>query len=723
MEKIFLTLLEISAGCTVVILIISLLSTIINRRFTAKWKYFIWLIIAVRLLIPFNPSFEIGQPKLEVNIPNTSVVVPVVQTPPSEEQPPEFIPPSTDEQITPVLPIQPEQKPVATVNLVSVLWLLWLIGATVFLGVHIVSYVIFKKKLFRWARPIGQESRIHLVKDKLQKELNILGKVTVLISANAKSPMMMGFFRSFLILPREDYSDTELYFVLRHELTHFKRCDIWYKLLMILANTVHWFNPVVWLMVRESSRDLEISCDSMVVCDSDAEGRRFYSQTILSNVNRQATLTAFTTHFYGGKRSLKERFKNILNTRKRKKGLLCFVAVVLCIGLIGGVVSCSLVDDADPPSSEDSSATGEEEKQFRVTSYIDQEKMMERLTRDFPFVTGWEIVYEYHSYATEENQRENGMYKWQGDSRYTCWALLSVEGKEGFDRVLICYTGDFVLEQGEDGFLTAVPAPDTKPYSYYYKGFEKDWQFGDCKGAELIIDGNGWAVWFPEKSEAFFFTGSMAHDQLRLEGITERPKVFFNHYPLSSEYSELENCYILLYERENRNWGDGEFDCALYRNKKITVFDRAEGTYPNRSLLNETAFTIETNSSICFYDLSREDFGKPVKILGGNGRGLADTEVYIISDVFTDLAYPTRHCVMYYIKDEREWRFCTVDSRGEILCDFSTGLAVIDETITSIRFQKGLVYFSYRPDGAIGKATHYCVDARPDKKHIPQALD
>lgn len=722
MENTFLTLLEISAGCAVVILIISLLSNIINRRFTSKWKYFIWLVIAVRLIIPFNPSFDIGQPKLEVNLPNTSVVVPVVQTPPAEEQLPEFIPPSTDEQITPVLPIQPEQKPVATVNLTDILWRLWLVGAVVFLGVHIASYATFKKKLLRWARPVSRESRIFITKDRLQKELGISSEVPVLICGDVTSPMMIGFFNSFLILPHEDYSDIELYFILRHELTHFKRHDIWYKLLMVLANALHWFNPAVWLMVRESNRDLEISCDSMVVRGADANGRKFYSETILSNVRKQSAATAFTTHFYGGKKSLKERFKNILNTKKRQKGLICFVAVILCIGLVGGAVSCSIADDAAPPSSEDSSVA-EKDGLFRVTSFLDQEKMMQRLTNDYPFITDWEVVYEWHGYATEGNQRENGLYKWQGDSRYTCWALLSVEGKEGFDRVLICYANDFVLEQTEDGFLTAVPATDTTSYSYYYRGFEKDWQFGDCKGAELIIDDDGWAVWFPEKSEAFFFNGSMPHDQLRLEGITERPKVFFNHYPLSSEYSEPENCYILLYERENRNWGDGEFDYALYRNKKITIFEGVEDIYPSRSLLNETALTIETNSSICFYDLSQEDFGKPVKILGGNGRGLADTEVYTISDVFTDLAYPTRHCIMYYIKDEREWRFCTVDSRGEILCDFSTGLAVIDETITSIRFQKGLVYFSYRPDGAIGKATHYCVDARPNKNHTPQSLD
>lgn len=727
MEKMFLTLLEISAGCAVVILIISLLSSVINRRFTAKWKYFIWIIIAVRLLVPFNPSFDIGQPKIEVNIPNSSVTVPSVQEPPLQEPPTATTPPEDNEYTEPVTkPAQSQTKPAVTVDFGSVLWQFWLVGTAVFLGIHIGSYALFRKKLFRWARPVDPRSQVMLIKDRLQNELDISEDVPVLISAAAASPMMLGFFRSVLVLPHEDYSDTELYFILRHELTHFKRRDIWYKLLMVLANAVHWFNPLVWLMVRESDRDLEISCDSIVVRGADAEGRRFYSQAILSNVHRQPALTAFTTHFYGGKRSLKERFKNILNTKKRKAGLLCFGAVILCIGLIGGVVSCSLADDTTPPSSEDSSVPTEDGL-FKITSFIDQEKMMQRLTKDYPVVSDWEIVYEYHDYATEENLVGDGLYSWQGDGRYTCCALLSTSENSGFDRVFIGYTGDFILEQTEDGAWTAVPAPDSEdtaePYSYYYKGFEENWQFGDCEGAVMLFDRWSAAIWFPEKGEAFFDGINIHTGWICLKGITEKPRLFFSCYSDQLKNVGINDSYIIYYQRENRLWHEGEFDFALYRNEDITLFEGVEDLYPSISVIDDTTVTIETNSNIYIYDLSRKDFGEPAWVLGGNGKGLSDSDVYIIQDVFTDGKKPTRHCVMYYIEDERKWRICSFEADGTILDDFSTGLEVIDETITSITFQSGLVYFSYRPEGATGKAIHYCLDARPGKNHTPQRLD
>lgn len=86
MEKIFFTLLEISAGTSVVILVVRLLSARINRTFVARWKYWLWLVLAVRLLIPWNPDFSAAPARVEVNIPEVSISAPA--QPPQETPPP-----------------------------------------------------------------------------------------------------------------------------------------------------------------------------------------------------------------------------------------------------------------------------------------------------------------------------------------------------------------------------------------------------------------------------------------------------------------------------------------------------------------------------------------------------------------------------------------------------------------------------------------------------------
>ena len=113
------------------------------------------------------------------------------------------------------------------------------------------------------------------------------------------SPMMIGFLKPMILIPNTDYSDNELSVILRHELTHYKRGDIWYKLLLVIANSIHWFNPLVYLMARQANRDLEYSCDDSVVKNSDINFRKGYSTAILKAM-KQGETTTLSTYLNGG---------------------------------------------------------------------------------------------------------------------------------------------------------------------------------------------------------------------------------------------------------------------------------------------------------------------------------------------------------------------------------------------------------------------------------------
>lgn len=56
-----------------------------------------------------------------------------------------------------------------------------------------------------------------------------------------------------------------MFFLLKHELVHLKRKDVYWKLLFVAANAFHWFNPLIWVMHREAVVDLELSCDERVL--------------------------------------------------------------------------------------------------------------------------------------------------------------------------------------------------------------------------------------------------------------------------------------------------------------------------------------------------------------------------------------------------------------------------------------------------------------------------
>ena len=50
----FLSFLEISIPISLIIALLLLFTSFLNKRYAAKWKYWIWIVLALRLLIPIG---------------------------------------------------------------------------------------------------------------------------------------------------------------------------------------------------------------------------------------------------------------------------------------------------------------------------------------------------------------------------------------------------------------------------------------------------------------------------------------------------------------------------------------------------------------------------------------------------------------------------------------------------------------------------------------------
>lgn len=285
MSDFLITLAEITLTMSAVILLLLLLGPILARRYAIRWRYWAWLAVAVRLLIPLNLSLPEAPVQLEP--PPDRVVYtapPAVSTP---------APVSTD--YTPVVntaaPVQPDVSPpeetaptpqpaVRSLTLSQVLFWVWLAGAVLLLLWHLVGFLRFKTYLRRWAKPMEPPRFL----PDLTRELGLAQPVRLLTCPGVKGPMMTGLFAPTVILPEELPPREDLWFILRHELTHFRRRDILYKTLLLCANLVHWFNPLTWVLLRSAEGDLERCCDDDVVKGLPADDRARYGQVILDAV-------------------------------------------------------------------------------------------------------------------------------------------------------------------------------------------------------------------------------------------------------------------------------------------------------------------------------------------------------------------------------------------------------------------------------------------------------
>lgn len=364
MERLMTALLELTLPMALVIAVLLAAGPLLGRRFTAKWRYWAWLLIAVRLLLPVG--ITLPQPVVTLPQPQGEFTYPVSREEPAPTEPApvgdpiQVVPgaaendpyqqietgmtaptgPSTETPKPAEPAITPTPAGTRSIPVMEAVGWCWAAGTALFLLWQLGSYLALRAKLSRSRRPLTDEAILAV----LEKESAAAGlkKPLPVYTAAVGSPMIVGAIKPTLLLPELELSTEQLSLVFRHELIHYRRRDIWYKLLLMLANAIHWFNPMVWLMVYAADRDLELSCDEAVVAGRDEAYREEYGRCLLAVVRAgMSRRTLFTTNFYSGKKTLKNRLATIFDTTKKHRGTLALAALLLAAAVAGSLVACT----------------------------------------------------------------------------------------------------------------------------------------------------------------------------------------------------------------------------------------------------------------------------------------------------------------------------------------------------------------------------------------------
>lgn len=205
-------------------------------------------------------------------------------------------------------------------------------------GFVLVRYFWSRRKLLRVSSPAGEEDQTVL--EAARRRTGCDRETELYRCSGIHTPMLMGFHRPVILLP-EDVPAGSLEAALAHELTHLKHRDTWYMLLMTLARCVHWFNPLVWLMVRTARRDMELYCDYDLLNGQGEEARRAYGRAILDQMTgRDRGFSGLTTGFSGSKKEVFARFRAMMDTAPKRKGRALLALAAAAIVLSGSLVAC-----------------------------------------------------------------------------------------------------------------------------------------------------------------------------------------------------------------------------------------------------------------------------------------------------------------------------------------------------------------------------------------------
>ena len=390
--KIFLSM---SFSGSLLILALLFGKQFLKNKISRQWQYYIWLVVVLRLLLPFGTEVSLmgkayqavdqaisqtaplpPQQQLPLNAPESNLAPAV-----GAEHHNETVSSPADD-VTTAHPLQD-----IGVLLINQIWLVWLVAALGLLIRKITIYQGFMRYIRAGLTPVSDIERL----DELSivaEQSGIKKPIELCVNPLVSSPLLIGFFRPCIVLPSADIPEKDFRYIILHELTHYKRRDMFYKWLVQITVCLHWFNPLVYLMSREITKACEFSCDEAVLAKMGSSNAQDYGKTLLdamAAVGRyKENLGAVTLS--ENKQLLKERLGAIMSFKKASKAIrlltgmltLCIIFSAAFVGIYSTAAAADVPNSINtekfvPPMFDNSQAADNslemETLEFKGTSY------------------------------------------------------------------------------------------------------------------------------------------------------------------------------------------------------------------------------------------------------------------------------------------------------------------------------------------------------------------
>ena len=292
---------------SIISLFLFILKPVIKDKLPKSFQYYMWISVVIALMLPVSRI----------------IVIPVSGS---------SVMPIKNEQIIPQITYSSD----TAVNL----FVCWQTGMILVLGFHILCYVFYVRRLRR--HNISAERQETELLNNLLK-----GKGTLQLYKNLilETPILIGFFRPAVILPDQEYEDVQLRNILMHEITHWKRHDIFVKWLLIFVGAVHWFNPMIYFVRREMNQACELACDESVIKWFDISEMQQYGNTLIAVAADSIRRTPFSVTMFEDKKILKERLAAIMKHKTYSKRTVVTAGVILMI-IVCGILGVSTLRSA-----------------------------------------------------------------------------------------------------------------------------------------------------------------------------------------------------------------------------------------------------------------------------------------------------------------------------------------------------------------------------------------
>ncbi|MDY2814250.1 MAG: BlaR1 family beta-lactam sensor/signal transducer [Dorea sp.] len=310
---------------------------IFKNTLSSQMQYNLWFLLLGLLAVPFIPFRLIGFPQIFswlISLRRSSAF----NTGTAIDETVKINPTGNENWLNDfTLSVNSETTLIAGYILLGI----WLIGILVMI-ILVIKSSLRLRTLKESALPL-QNQEVRRLYHHCLEEMEIHRDIPVYSTAFLKSPIIVGLLKPCIYLPIHlisDYNESDMRYMLLHELQHYKHHDAIASHLMNLAGVVYWFNPLVWYALREMRNDREVACDTSVLKMLEEDAYEDYGNTLI-NFAEKVSLTPFpfAAGLGGNMKQMKRRIINIASyekptSMKRLKGMAAFMlTAVLLLGL------------------------------------------------------------------------------------------------------------------------------------------------------------------------------------------------------------------------------------------------------------------------------------------------------------------------------------------------------------------------------------------------------
>lgn len=332
LQSVFQWVLHASVQASIMVGLILALQWICRKWLNAKFQYCLWLLLIVRLALPWAPKSSISLYNFlpTVNDVQTRAVSADTASPAldtrDEPKPPDPVVVSASQDIT-------IDKSIFSNALCG----LWLLGVTVTAGWVCLSNILFWRRVRKFA-PMTREYALQLLEE-CKKQMGIHTLLAVVETERVNTPVLFGMVRPRLLLPKgtlDSLDDAQLRHVFLHELAHLKRNDIVMGYVMTFLQSLHWFNPLVWYAFYRMRCDRELTCDGLALSNITEGESADYGRTIVYFLERfsQPCRLCSTAGVLEDQSQLKRRMKMIAKfSRPTYRWSFWAVALLVVVGM------------------------------------------------------------------------------------------------------------------------------------------------------------------------------------------------------------------------------------------------------------------------------------------------------------------------------------------------------------------------------------------------------